>query len=40
VPEAYSYGKWSHNPVDWDDAIAKAAAKLEELKTKLPVEKP
>ena len=40
VPEAYSYGKWSHNPVDWDDAIAKAAVKLEELKAKLPVEKP
>src|SRR6185369_17498812 len=39
VPEAYSYGKWSHNPVDWDDAIAKAAVKLEEVKAKLPAEK-
>src|SRR6185369_9880324 len=38
APEAYGYGKWSHNPEDWDAAIRTAAAKLEELKDKLPKE--
>ena len=37
-PEQYSYGKWSHNPDDWDGALAKAAARLEQLKDKLPKE--
>jgi hypothetical protein len=37
-PEAYSAGKWSHNPEDWDAAIRKAGDKLEELKAGLPKE--
>lgn len=36
--EIYAYGKWSHNPVDWDKAIVKAAERLEALKDKLPRE--
>jgi len=37
-PEWYGYGKWSHNPGDWDAVLAKAAARLEELKANLPRE--
>lgn len=37
-PEQYGYGKWSHNPADWDAAVARAAARLEQLKDKLPRE--
>ena len=37
-PEQYGAGKWSHDPDDWDAAIEKAAARLEQLKTKLPKE--
>ncbi len=37
-PEQYGYGKWSHNPDDWDAALATAAARLEQLKDKLPKE--
>jgi hypothetical protein len=38
APERYGSGKWSHNPEDWDEALRKAAARLEELKDKLPKE--
>jgi hypothetical protein len=38
APEIYAYGKWSHNPMDWDKAIREAAAKLESVKAKLPKE--
>jgi hypothetical protein len=37
-PERHGCGKWSHNPVDWDAALAKAAARLEERKASLPRE--
>jgi hypothetical protein len=37
-PEWFGYGKWSHNPEVWDAALAKAAARLEELKGRLPTE--
>jgi hypothetical protein len=37
-PESYGYGKWSHNPADWDAALTKAAARLEVLKDQLPRE--
>lgn len=37
-PEQYGYGRWSHNPAEWDAALARAAARLEELKDSLPRE--
>jgi hypothetical protein len=38
APEQYGYGKWSHNPADWDAAMLKAATRLSELRTRLPKE--
>ena len=38
APERYGYGKWSHNPRDWDQAIRAAAERLEKLTGKLPKE--
>jgi hypothetical protein len=40
APENYGPGKWSHNPEEWDEALRTAAAKLEDMKDKLPKEKP
>jgi hypothetical protein len=37
-PEQYGPGKWSHDPDDWDAAIAAAADALEQVKDKLPTE--
>jgi len=38
-PEWFGYGKWSHCPDDWAAALAAAAARLEELKDRLPTER-
>ena len=38
-PEWFGYGKWSHDPEDWDEALAAAAARLENLKDRLPKER-
>lgn len=37
-PEQYGYGRWSHNPADWDAAVARAASRLVQLKDRLPRE--
>lgn len=37
-PEQYGRGKWSHDPDEWDGAIAAAADALEQLKDRLPKE--
>ncbi len=38
APEQYGYGKWSHNPADWDNAVQAAGDRLEQIKDKLPKE--
>jgi len=40
APERYGAGKWSHNPQDWDAAVATAAARLEQRRDRLPRERP
>jgi len=37
-PEQYGPGRWSHDPADWDEAIAEAAARLEAIQDRLPRE--
>jgi len=37
-PGSYSYGRWSHNPDDWDAAVVDAAARLGEIRNRLPKE--
>jgi hypothetical protein len=37
-PESYGYGRWSHNPDDWDAAVAEAAARIGEIRDRLPKE--
>ncbi|MEW5983872.1 MAG: hypothetical protein AB1806_16085 [Acidobacteriota bacterium] len=38
APERYGAGRWSHDPADWDAALAAAAARLEQVKERLPRE--
>ena len=39
APEQYGYGKWSHNPADWDAAVREAAGRLEAVAARLPKER-
>ncbi len=38
APERYGPGHWSHDPEDWEAALAEAATRLERVKGRLPRE--